>query len=54
MSELRKCCEYCEYCYADYDVKCTDCRPYKSSPTDHRNFEIAKELLEWKGVQNER
>jgi hypothetical protein len=54
MSELRKCCEYCEYYYAEYEIKCAECRHSKFLPTDHRNFEIAKELLEWKGVQNER
>jgi hypothetical protein len=53
MSELRKCCEYCEYYYAEYEIKCATCRPSKEAPSDRRNFEIAKELLEWKGVRSE-
>ena len=50
MSELRKRCEYCEYWDRPYGLRCADCRPTKEAPSDHRNFEIAKELLEWKGV----
>ena len=53
MSELRKCCEFCEFNeFYEYEHQCASCRPDKDSPRDYRNFEIAKELLEWKGVSN--
>ena len=44
---LRKCCEFCEYYEADYDLKCSSCRFEDDEACNYSNFEVSKELIEW-------
>ena len=46
--ELRKCCEFCNYYYDDYDLKCSSCRFEDDEACNYSNFEVSKELIEWK------
>jgi hypothetical protein len=46
--ELRKCCEFCEYYEAEYDLKCSSCRFEDDEACNYSNFEVSKELIAWK------
>jgi hypothetical protein len=45
---LRKCCEFCEYYEADYDLKCSSCRFEDDEACNYSNFEVSKKLIAWK------
>ena len=45
---LRKCCEFCEYYEAEYNLKCSSCRFEDDEACNYSNFEVSKELIEWK------